>query len=228
MNLTELIEGSHRLEETASKIQGEDRPGLSDEEIRTFIDRYQDWYTDSVTLLPEDLKSRFAAEYQGTWYYPKIRGFLEGSTKPNVLRSDDPQTAKLFSFWQHPFERFFRAPILAQRQILLEAYKRQPKVTQAIQPINIEEEVTEKTELLNEYQDEREDLRELRKEYVAYLRKTEVKAAKFGLSVPNHVEVEIDEVKTKIKDLDKALEESKVKIASIKDEIQQLTDKHTD
>jgi hypothetical protein len=223
MNLFELIEASHRLEETASRIQGEDQSGLSDEEIRAFIDRYQDWYSDSVAVLPEDLKARFAAEYQGTWYYPKIRGFLEGPTKPNVLRSDDPQTAKLFSFWQNPFDRFFRAPILAQRQILLEAYKQQPKVALATRPINIEGEVQEKTELLIEYQDEREHLRELRKEYVAYLRKTEIKAAKFGLSVPTHVEVEIDEVKAKTKDLDKALEENKAKIASIKEEVQELT-----
>jgi hypothetical protein len=225
MDLAKLIEESNRLEEVASKIQREDQPGLSDEEIRTFIDRYQDWFTDSLAALPEDLKSRFAAEYQGTWYYPKIRGFLESPVKPNVLRSDDPKTAKLFSFWQYPFERFFRAPMLAQRQILLEGYKRQPKVTPATQPIDVEEEISEKTELLNEYQDERGHLRELRKEYIAYLRKNEIKAAKFGLSVPTHVELEIDEVKEKIKDLNTALEENKAKVARIKDEVRELKDK---
>jgi DNA repair exonuclease SbcCD ATPase subunit len=225
MNLTELMEESHKLEEVASKIQGEKQPDLSDEEIRAFVDRYQDWYTDSLTILPTDLKNRFAKEYEGTWYYPKIRGFLEGPTKPNVLRSDDPQTAKLFSLWQYPFERFFHAPMLAQRQILLEAYKRQPQITPATQPVDIEDEIAEKTELLNEYQDEREHLRDLKKEYLAYLRKTEIKAAKFGLSVPTHIESEIDEIKDKIKDLDKALEENKDKIMRIKDDIRQLKDK---
>jgi hypothetical protein len=58
MNLNQLIEEGHSLEEVASKIQGEELPGLSDEEIRLFIDRYQDWYTDSLAILPDDLKSR--------------------------------------------------------------------------------------------------------------------------------------------------------------------------
>lgn len=224
MDLAELVEKSHQLEERAGEIQKENQPGLTDEEVKAFIDQYQDWYTDSLAVLPEDLKDRFVAEYQGAWYYKKIRGFFEGPTKPNILRSDDPQTAKMFSFWQYPFDRFFRTPMLSQRQILLEAQKRQSNtsVTSETQFIKTEEEITEKTDLLNEYQAEKGHLRELRKEYIIYLRKIEIKAAKFGLSVPTHIELEIDEVKEKIKDLDKALEEIKSKIINIKKEIRRL------
>ncbi|MFN8458088.1 MAG: hypothetical protein U0401_26130 [Anaerolineae bacterium] len=75
---------------------------------------------------------------------------------------------------------------------------------------------------MNEYQEEKEHLLKLRKEYINYLRKLEIKAAKFGLSVPVHIEQEIDEIKDKVEDLKVATEEVKKKIDNIRADLHQL------
>ncbi|MFN8458087.1 MAG: hypothetical protein U0401_26120 [Anaerolineae bacterium] len=59
MNISDLIVESQQLEEIASKIQGTDQSGLVDEEIRAFVERYQNWYTDCLTVLPERSPQRF-------------------------------------------------------------------------------------------------------------------------------------------------------------------------
>lgn len=124
MKINDLIKDIQGLEEVAVKIQLGKEVGLSDNEVREFVEQYQNWYTDCLAILPDDLKSRFRVEYEGTWYTFKIKSFLEGPTKVSVLHRDEKSTT-VIPYWQFPYENSFRVPLLRQKQILLEASKRQ-------------------------------------------------------------------------------------------------------
>jgi len=124
MRFDRLIAESQALEDIAAKIQAGEQVGLPEVEIKALVERYHDWYTDCLAILPDDLKTRFRSEYEGTWHSFKVKRFLEAPTKPSVLHQADEKKTGLFSYWQHPYETSFRGPILAQRQMLLEASKR--------------------------------------------------------------------------------------------------------
>lgn len=126
--LERLIEDASKLDEIASGIQSGKECGLSEEEIRKFVELYYSWYAECLNALPDDLKEKFRQEYEGTgrWYsLPKIKKFLESPTQVNILHNN--QEGNPFSYWTYPSKDAFSAPILAQKQILIEASKRQPQ-----------------------------------------------------------------------------------------------------
>lgn len=135
MNIEGLIAENRALEEVASKIQNDKQTGLTKAEIESFVERYRDWYTDCLAVVPEDLEPQFRSEYEGAWYSAKIKDFLQAPTMPNVLYRADNGGSDLISYWQHPYEDTFRSPLLSQRQILLEVSKRRGTVDTTDSPM---------------------------------------------------------------------------------------------
>ncbi len=122
-----LIDEASILEEIASKIQNGKEVGLSRAKIQELTENYHSWYAECLDALPNDLKEKFRQEYEGTgrWYsLPKIRKFLESPTQVNKLYNN--QEGNPFSYWTYTYEDTFSSPILAQKQMLIEAEKRQP------------------------------------------------------------------------------------------------------
>jgi hypothetical protein len=116
----ELLEDSRELERRARAIQGEFELQSSEEEIERLVTDYHAWLARGVQLLPEEFRERFRSEYEGNFFQSRIKQFFEGPGEPNSMY--DEETAPLgFTFWAHPFEKDFRAPLLNQRQILVEA-----------------------------------------------------------------------------------------------------------
>lgn len=122
------IEESRVLEEMASKIQQGEQVGISQEEIKIFVDMYQNWYAECLTILPQDLVEDFRVQYDKKKGFfdigHKIKNFIQDPIRPNVLYNPDKPVAGI-GFWLYPYETIFRTRLLAQRQILLEAAKRQ-------------------------------------------------------------------------------------------------------
>jgi hypothetical protein len=117
-----LAEGAE-LERLGESIQGERELTASGEELREFADRYLRWMADALAVLPEDLAAKFRNEYEGGVFTPKIKKFLEAPGELSPLYNVE-STSALFPYWQYTFDSAFRAPLLAQRQILLEAQAR--------------------------------------------------------------------------------------------------------
>ena len=59
----QLIAESQSLDESASKIQDGQRVGLPKEAIDKLARDYHSWFAKCLSLLPEDLKSKFREEY---------------------------------------------------------------------------------------------------------------------------------------------------------------------
>jgi REase_DpnII-MboI len=126
-----LLEQSREIEDHAAQIQQGESVGASDSEINQIVEAYQRWFASCVATLPKDLEDRFRAEYAGPWYAgSRIKAFLEAPTKQSdIHKLAAPEHRAMWSFWLHPFETSFRAHLLAQRQILIEAGARQPEST---------------------------------------------------------------------------------------------------
>jgi len=129
----DLFEESAELEQFAASIQGDRQPGLSADQIDVFVQRYHHWFAQALAALPTDLSERFRGEYEGSTFSRKIKAFLQGPTEVSVLhRGSQPvETTDVFSYWQQPFDSTFRGPLLAQRQILIEAASRAPQGSSA-------------------------------------------------------------------------------------------------
>ena len=77
-------------------------------------------------MLPKDLKGRFRAEFDGTWYSFKIKKFPEAPSQPNVIyHAGDEKTKAVLSPWMYTYAQNFHPCILSQIQILIEASERQ-------------------------------------------------------------------------------------------------------
>lgn len=95
-----------------------------------------------------------------------------------------------------------------------------------IDPIALlEEELVTKQALINDYYEETDHLRGLQKEYRLYLRKMEIKAAKFGLHIPIYMDIEIDEITQKIKNIEDAIDAYKIKINDLNESLQHIRNK---
>jgi hypothetical protein len=124
----ELLNQSKQLEKTASQVQKDKSIDLTAEQIDQLIEQYQLWFAESLAILPDDLKDDFRSEYKGSWKGNKIKHFLEGATQKHPLYSDKSPDSEFNCYWFNAYHKTFRAPLLAQRRILLEAAKRQPNV----------------------------------------------------------------------------------------------------
>ncbi len=131
----ELIAESKRLEERASKIQDGESVGLSQEEIETLIANYYVWYGNCLAVLPKDLRSDFRSEYDGTFFTPKIKKFLEAPTKPDKWRPSDRRGREIWPYWAYPYEKTFSPYIRSQRNTLVKASKR-PQKSDAISKVD--------------------------------------------------------------------------------------------
>jgi hypothetical protein len=130
-----LIAESHKLEETASKIQG--NPGLTPDKIAGFVNDYMHWYAECLAVLPEDLHNEFCEKYKEDWMETTIESFIKSPLKRNpdyrmqMLQAHSTESAP--SAWEYPYEVNFQPNILPQRQLLIQASKRQPKAP-TVQP----------------------------------------------------------------------------------------------
>jgi hypothetical protein len=116
----DLLEESRELERRARAVQGEFELQSSDEEIDRLVEDYHGWLARGVRLLPEEFREPFRFEYEGGIFQNRIKHFFEAPGQPSSAFNEE--TAVLgFPFWAHPFDTEFRAPLLKQRQILIEA-----------------------------------------------------------------------------------------------------------
>jgi len=121
-----LISKSSTLEETASRIQVGEKVGSPTEQIDKLIEDYDEWYTDCLTVLPDEFQEKFIFEYEGNWHSFKIKKFLEAPTEVNKLYgSIDKDNMFAPPYWQYPCKTSFSDPIRVQRRILIQASKKQ-------------------------------------------------------------------------------------------------------
>src|SRR5258706_7148314 len=115
-----LIDKLQQLNNIAEKIQtfdedGNPVSGLEYHEINEFISNYLTWYSESLALLPEDLRERFRQEYEQS-----IKDFLIDHT--SIATSEYG-----YKYFRYNYSFYFYKPFFTQRQILLEASKREPR-----------------------------------------------------------------------------------------------------
>ena len=121
--LGELVEQSKLLEAAGRRVQGERTLGMPDDEINDLVSDYQQWFAQALAVLPSEYEERFRGEYNGGLISPKIKKFFEAPGMKNLLFNEEEGT-DLLPYWQHPHETAFHGPLLAQRQILVEAQQR--------------------------------------------------------------------------------------------------------
>lgn len=129
-----LISKLETLNKRASEIQqseeddGDDEgfyphTQLKNEEINNFVNDYLDWYSECLSLLSEDLRERFRAEYERA-----VKQFLLAPTEQTVdpIYFEGDYRGNTVPYFIHDYRNSFYLPSFSQRQILLEASKRQP------------------------------------------------------------------------------------------------------
>lgn len=89
VSIEELIRESHELEKIAGKIQNGKEVGVPPKQINQFVDRYQHWFAECLSVLPDDLSDAFRSEYQGSWLSSKIKSFIQEPTSVNSLFSEE-------------------------------------------------------------------------------------------------------------------------------------------
>ncbi|MEV5650518.1 hypothetical protein AB0L57_19895 [Nocardia sp. NPDC052254] len=122
--LQALIDEAANLEALADKIQcADEAAGLA--AARTLSTEYRSWYSTALSLVSDDLRDRFRAEYEGgTWTY-KIKSFLEKSREPNPFYNPDQTASGLnFTFWMCPVKEKFTSPFRQQVNYLSETLAR--------------------------------------------------------------------------------------------------------
>jgi REase_DpnII-MboI len=117
-----LISASRELEELGRHIQGERELVASEDEINHLVERCQTWFGRALAVVPEEFRDRLRAEFNGSWHSSKIKHFLEAPGEVSVLGGDsDDGTPSPFPYWKYPYDTTFHGPLLALRQILVEA-----------------------------------------------------------------------------------------------------------
>jgi hypothetical protein len=126
----QLIAEGQSLDERASKIQDGETVGLSKAAIDKLLRDYHTWFAKCLSLLPKDLQDIFRLQYDGDGYSSSvnIKKFFEAATTltpaQNYGFTRGRHKQKLPSYWKYPYGKFFYAPFLAQRQLLIEASER--------------------------------------------------------------------------------------------------------
>lgn len=118
-----LLQESRELEEIGRGIQGERQLLVPEEEVEAFVERYQTWFGRVVNVVPEEFRDRLRAEFNGSWHSHKIKKFLEAPGEVSLFGQAAAQTGEPtpLPYWAHPYDTTFHGPLLAQRQILVEA-----------------------------------------------------------------------------------------------------------
>jgi hypothetical protein len=122
-----LVEQMVELVELASQIQASDDDDQARRLAKQLDQSYQEWYKQSLAVLPDDLREGFRFEFLGDWRRNRIRHFLNEPRKPSVsygsYTEDFIRTFKP-NIWQFPFSEVFKGPFTSQKSILLEARAR--------------------------------------------------------------------------------------------------------
>jgi REase_DpnII-MboI len=117
-----LIAESRDLEELGRRVQGERELIASDKEIDELVERCQAWFGRALAVVPEEFRDRLRAEYNGSWHSSKIKQFLQAPGEVSLFGGDNEDgTPSPLPYWQHPYDTTFHGPLLALRQILVEA-----------------------------------------------------------------------------------------------------------
>jgi hypothetical protein len=121
--LSKLADEAVDLEEIAKKVQE-----VSEEESEALTTQleiaYGKWYAQALTVLPDNLTEAFESEFNGNIFQPKIKAFIQEPRKPNPLPDMPPELAAAVGPWAHAYTRCFRGPLMAQKQIILNAIAR--------------------------------------------------------------------------------------------------------
>ncbi|MGW0324479.1 PD-(D/E)XK nuclease domain-containing protein [Nocardia sp. NPDC003183] len=122
--LQALINEAANLEALADKIQGADETvGLA--AANTLTTEYRNWYSAALSLVPDDLRDRFRAEYEGSTWTSKIKAFLDKPRDLSPFYQPDQTVSGLnFSYWMHPTKDKFIAPFRQQVNYLSETLAR--------------------------------------------------------------------------------------------------------
>ena len=125
-------------------IQGDDE--IVAAEARAKLDtRYRSWYVAALATLPQDLQQKFRSEFEGSLIQPRIEKFLGDPRMPwRLYESYSPEQREKFGFspWQHPFDKSFQKPLIAQRQLLMEALARFGASTATLEGLALLEQLT--------------------------------------------------------------------------------------
>lgn len=121
--LAALLDDSSELEETGRAIQGSRELLASEEEIEAFVERYHEWFGRAVNVVPEEFRDRLRAEFNGSWHAQKIKKFLEAPGEVSIFGQAAAERGESspLPYWSYPYDTTFHGPLLAQRQILVEA-----------------------------------------------------------------------------------------------------------
>jgi hypothetical protein len=116
----DLIRETSDLDRRAKAVQGDRTLLVDDKGIEALIHAYHEWYAGALAALPEELREKFRDLYEGGFFHPRIKAFLEGLGRVNPMFDPSVETG-LISYWEQPFEMTFRPALLEQRQLLVTA-----------------------------------------------------------------------------------------------------------
>jgi hypothetical protein len=114
-----LLETAERFEDHWATWQLDDGPPAPTD-VRQAQREYQDWYSESLTLIAEEARVQFRDMYEGGSFTPRIKAFLSSPLERNPFH-DPSEPNPLIGPWQHPFDRTFRDNIVVQRGLLVQA-----------------------------------------------------------------------------------------------------------
>lgn len=121
--IAELLAESRELEEIGRGIQGERDLLIPESEVEAFVERYHAWFGRAVNVVPEEFRERLRSEFNGSWHSSKIKKFLEAPAEVSFFgqAADKSGEPLVLPYWSNPYDTTFHGPLLAQRQILVEA-----------------------------------------------------------------------------------------------------------
>jgi hypothetical protein len=123
--IAELIYESRKLEDLGRGVQGARELTAAEDEINVLVERCREWFARALAVVPEEFRDRLRAEFNGSWHSNKIKHFLEAPGEVSLFGKDhEDGTPSPLPYWQHPYETTFHGPLLAIRQILVEAQQR--------------------------------------------------------------------------------------------------------
>jgi hypothetical protein len=138
-----LVDEMSAIEQLGGRIQSEDQVAAL-AAAKKLTEEYLSWYASALVLLPDDLKDRFRAEYEGGLFSGKIKKFLNDPREASVFYASLDEAARKTwnaSPWQHPYNDAFRGPLTAQKQILLEAQARHGFSAEMLEALSLLERV---------------------------------------------------------------------------------------
>lgn len=124
--LEDLIEQANDVEALGLAIQGDDE-AASVQAVAQLDRRYRTWFGTALNVIPQDLEGKFRFEFDGTLFRYRIKQFLDDPhARSGFYESMQAEAREKLNIspWQYPYNGTFRAPLAAQKQLLIEALAR--------------------------------------------------------------------------------------------------------